>query len=269
MDTKQKFKYWRKRILFTAWITYAMFYLCRVNMAIAIPGITEEFAISKTAMGGVLTALFMMYAIGQFINGALADKIGARRLIAFGILSSAILNIIFSTFKLFENENILLWKPEYTDSTLTQWIVSQIGYYIMIFLIILGLMILMKVLKKTGTLDRLNNFLKPALSFLGMSKNVAILPIIGMTLGLAYGGGLIVKEAKSKFISKKDVFLSLSFMGLSHSLIEDTLLTLAIGASIFGILFSRILFTLLIMIILVKCISLISNKTFEKYLMYK
>ena len=67
----------------------------------------------------------------------------------------------------------------------------------------------MRILKKTSILDKLNNYLKPGLRFLGMSKNAAILPIIGMTLGLAYGGGLIVKEAKSKLISKKDVFLSI------------------------------------------------------------
>lgn len=105
----EKFKYWRKRILFTAWITYATFYLCRVNMAIAIPGITEEFGISKTAMGGVLTALFTMYAIGQFVNGALADKAGARRLITVGILASAILNIIFGFTNGILSSMMLIW----------------------------------------------------------------------------------------------------------------------------------------------------------------
>jgi len=166
---------------------------------------------------------------------------------------------------LFQNENILIWKPGYTDPTLAQWALGQVGYYLMIFLIILGLMILMRILKKTGALDRLNNFLKPGLEFLGMSKDAAILPIIGMTLGLAYGGGLIVKEAKTRLISKKDAFLSLSFMGISHSLIEDTLLTLSIGASIFGIFFGRILFTIIVMIIIVKLINLLSKKTFERY----
>ena len=146
-----------------------------------------------------------------------------------------------------------------------QWILGQVGYYLMIFLIILGLMILMRILKNTGALDRLNNFLKPGLKVFGMSKNAAILPIIGMTLGLAYGGGLIVKEAKSKIISKKDVFISLSFMGLSHSLIEDTLLTLAIGASLFGILLGRVLFTIIIIFIIAKFFNLLSKKTFEKY----
>jgi len=109
MNQKQKFKYWRKRILLTAWITYACFYLCRVNMAIAIPGITEEFGITKTQMGSVLTALFTMYALGQFVNGALADKIGARRLITVGILASAILNIIFGFTNGVLSLMILIW----------------------------------------------------------------------------------------------------------------------------------------------------------------
>jgi OPA family glycerol-3-phosphate transporter-like MFS transporter len=86
---------WRKHILITTWITYASFYLCRVNMSIAIPGIIAEYGISKTEMGGVLSALFAAYAIGQFINGQLGDKFGARKIITIGILGSALLNMFF------------------------------------------------------------------------------------------------------------------------------------------------------------------------------
>ena len=111
---------------------------------------------------------------------------------------------------------------------------------------------------------------KPSWKYLwNLIQETAAVKIIGLTLGLAYGGGLIVKEAKSKLISKKDVFLSLSFMGLSHSLIEDTLLTLAIGASIFGILLGRVLFTILVMIIIVTVLNQLSKKTFERYFMNK
>ena len=222
-----------------------------------------------------ILACMMLIAHTLPVEARVAQKAGVRlwytlslRILGafvFGI----ILNLIFTTFNLFQYENVLIWKPDYTDPSLFQWALSQVGYYLMIFFIILGLMTLMKILKETGALDKLNNFLKPGLEFLGMSKNAAILPIIGMTLGLAYGGGVIVKEVKSKAISKKDAFLSLSFMGLSHSLIEDTLLTLSIGASIFGILFGRVLFTIPIMIILLRVINKISKKTFEKYFMNK
>lgn len=95
MDRTEELKYWRKRILWTAWITYAAFYLARTNMSIALPGIMAEYGISRTVMGGVLTSLFALYAMGQFINGQLGDKFGSRNLIAVGILGSVSLNIAF------------------------------------------------------------------------------------------------------------------------------------------------------------------------------
>lgn len=109
MDTKQKFKYWRKRILIGAWITYASFYLGRVNMSVAIPGILDEFNITKTEIGIVLTALFTLYAIGQFVNGQLADKFGARKMITTGLLMSAILNAIFGFTPNFIAGMALIW----------------------------------------------------------------------------------------------------------------------------------------------------------------
>jgi len=54
-------------------------------------------------------------------------------------------------------------------------------------------------------------------------------------------------------------------MGLTHSLIEDTLLMLAMGAALSGILFGRLLFTIFIMIILIKLINYLSEEKFEKY----
>ena len=94
-EVKKKLNYWRKRVFISLWITYASFYLCRVNISIAIPGILKEYSLTKTAMGAVLTALFFAYAIGQFINGQLGDKFGARKLITFGAIVSGILNLIF------------------------------------------------------------------------------------------------------------------------------------------------------------------------------
>ena len=68
MNIEQRLKYWRKRVFISLWFTYAAFYLCRVNMSVALPGIMDEFGISKTSMGMVLTAIFFAYAIGQFIQ---------------------------------------------------------------------------------------------------------------------------------------------------------------------------------------------------------
>jgi len=100
---------WQKKILTTAWVTYASFYLLRVNMSVAIPGMIEEFGISKTEIGSVLTALFIAYAAGQFINGQFGDNFSAKKLVAIGLFCSTLINFIFGYTNGVLLAMILLW----------------------------------------------------------------------------------------------------------------------------------------------------------------
>ena len=99
MDTTEvmsAWKSWQLRTFVTIWITYGSFYLCRANMSFALPGLAAEFGFSKTLLGLLGTTLFIMYSLGQFINGQLGDKFGARKLVFVGMVVSALLNIVFS-----------------------------------------------------------------------------------------------------------------------------------------------------------------------------
>jgi len=129
ISQKEIYEDWRKRIFISIWITYATFYLTRVNFSVAIPGIIQEYGISKTEIGAVLTALFLAYAFGQFVNGQLGDKFGARKLVTFGLIASGILNIIFGFNHAFTGMIIIWalngyfqsmgWSP--TVKTLANW----------------------------------------------------------------------------------------------------------------------------------------------------
>ena len=79
-------KHWQVRIFVTIWITYGTFYLCRANISFALPGLADEFGFSKTLLGLLGTALFIMYSFGQFVNGQLGDKFGARKLVFVGMV---------------------------------------------------------------------------------------------------------------------------------------------------------------------------------------
>ena len=83
-----------RKVLTLSWITYAIFYFLRVNFSIAIPGIIQEFGLSKVMLGGAASAFFTMYAIGQFINGQLADNLGPKKLVAIGLGVSILLNLL-------------------------------------------------------------------------------------------------------------------------------------------------------------------------------
>ena len=104
----------------------------------------------------------------------------------------------------------------------------------------------MRVLERLGIITALTRLLQPVLRFLGISERAAPLAIIGMTLGLTYGGGLIIQEARAGHLSRFDVFCALALLGICHSFIEDTLLMVVIGGHLSGTLVWRPLFALIV-----------------------
>jgi len=201
----------------------------------------------------------------------IAQKAGVRLWFMFvlrvfsAFLLGLILHHIYNGFSILQARVRILWKPGIIDPSIISWIVGQLKNYAMIFIIIFVLISIMRVLKVLGVVERLNRALKPLLRIIGMSKDAAPLTIIGMTLGISYGGGLIINEARSGRLSKRDIFLSLSLMGLSHSLIEDTLLMFTVGASLTGILLGRILFTIIVMLMLIRMVRHVSDRNFRRY----
>jgi MFS transporter, OPA family, glycerol-3-phosphate transporter len=86
-------KHWQYRIFAGIWITYFTYYFCRVNMPVAGKSLQKEFLWTESDFGMVLTALTIMYAVGQFVNGQLADRFGTRVIATLGALGSVAMNL--------------------------------------------------------------------------------------------------------------------------------------------------------------------------------
>lgn len=89
-----------RQVVWTLWLTYGAFYFCRTNIAAAVPGMEASAAsgglgLDGTQVGAILAALKITYGIGQFVNGQLSERLSPRRLLAFGMLGSAGLNVLF------------------------------------------------------------------------------------------------------------------------------------------------------------------------------
>ena len=84
------------RVLLATMFCYLFYYTGRHTFGFAIPGIQEELGLSKTQLGWISAALLWCYAIGQAINGNLADKFGGRRMMSLGALISCGLNWVVS-----------------------------------------------------------------------------------------------------------------------------------------------------------------------------
>ena len=89
--------------------------------------------------------------------------------------------------------------------------------------------------------------------------------IVGMTIGLQFGGGILIKEVNAAKIDKQSVFLSILMINLVHAIIEDTLLMLAVGGHYSGVIFARIIFGFVISLLMLKVYQNFSI-FFEKYI---
>ncbi len=152
------------------------------------------------------------------------------------------------------------WIPETLPPGWTAWILNEMRNLAGIAVIVLALLIVLDILKRVGITDLMIRLLTPLLKSMGVGREAGTITIVGVTLGLAYGGGLIIHEARSGRIPARDVFFALTFMGLSHSLIEDTLLMLLLGADLLGILWFRLIFTMLTLWLLTRIVAAMPDR---------
>ncbi|MCE5336322.1 MAG: hypothetical protein LLG06_17225, partial [Desulfobacteraceae bacterium] len=159
-----------------------------------------------------------------------------------------------------QQPNLISWMPKASDPSLQAWIFTQAKQLVMVFVIIFAMLLIMKLLERAGITALMVRILDPVLRLLGIGPSASPITIIGITLGLGYGGGLIINEAVSGRIEKRDVLFSLSLMGLCHSLFEDTLAVGVFGGDLSGIFWGRMIFSLLVVFLLVRLLSGISDR---------
>ena len=100
MQDKEKiakdYSHWRMRIFYSCFIGYTIFYLCKKNIAVALPGISSEFGYSMTELGILGSSLYLTYGIGKFVNGVLADGSDVRKFLPLALIMTALANIAFA-----------------------------------------------------------------------------------------------------------------------------------------------------------------------------
>ena len=237
-----------------------------VVFAAVAPGLELTVA-QVTILGSII-----LVAHGLPVELRIAQKAGTRfRAMAVlriggALLLGGMLNLIYQWSGTLQQPNRALWSPPAVDSTWSAWLLAELRTMLVIFLIILALLVLLRLMNRLGISDLMTRLLKPLLTLLGMRAEAAPLTIIGMTLGISYGGGLIIQEARSGRLNEQDVFMSMSLMGLCHSIFEDTLVLMVIGAHVSGIFWGRLLFSLLVIYLLARLVQRLPATVMRRYL---
>ena len=86
----------RNRILVMTAITlgYGIAYMCRLGLSVVKKPLIDGAIFSADQLGTIGSAIFYAYAFGKLVNGFLADHANIKKFLAFGVLVSALINIL-------------------------------------------------------------------------------------------------------------------------------------------------------------------------------
>lgn len=201
-----------------------------------------------------ILGILMLMAHGLPLEVRMVQKCGVSAIFSLLLrMTSAIglayiFNYLFSTFHLLQTPaHIIIGSSNLSDNSLQSWALHQGKSYLFVLIMLLGLVLLLDVLKKYGLIHKLGILFAPYLSLTGVSKKCAPVTLVGMTLGLVYGGALLLREIEMGELEADDILLSITSMNLFHSIIEDTIIVVLMGGSLFWVLPIRLLFTIIVM----------------------
>ena len=215
-----------------------------------------------------ILALMCLISHNYFVETAIQKKTGSSAVkitlvrFIYSFIGAYSLNLLMPA----DSGKIITAASGYQALTLTgiltSWFYNSLYLIAQILVLVTLLLILQKILDEFGIIDKLAVMLKPALRVMGLPDSVAFLWIVANTLGLAYGSAIIIEQSESGKLNREDADLLNHHIGISHSLLEDTLLFVAIGVPALWIIFPRVILAT-IEVWLLKLRKFITGKTNE------
>lgn len=77
-------------------ITYALYYLGRVNISMVLPALALDLGVSRAEVGVLGTIFFWVYGIFHFVSGEIGSHVSPFRLVSLGLLATAVVNLLFA-----------------------------------------------------------------------------------------------------------------------------------------------------------------------------
>jgi Fe2+ transport system protein B len=118
---------------------------------------------------------------------------------------------------------------------------SSVRIILLLAAIIIPLMVGLALLRDARLLDRAAGTLQPLMKRLNLSNRAAFPLLAGFFLGIVIGSGVIIAFARDGSLTKRDLMLVLVFLGICHSIIEDTMIFTALGANWWVLISARLL----------------------------
>lgn len=202
-----------------------------------------------------IIAVMLSFSHNLFIESSVASRVGVNWWLISGIriglalISATLINLLWSGGQEMAEYGFI----SSTEQTYEGW--SEIGLHalqtaflgvIQLALIVIPLMIAVQFLRELGWLTKLSNSIAPFTKLLGMEKNTSMTLVAGLTIGLAYGAGIMIQAVKEDGVSRRDMYLALIFLVSCHAVVEDTVVFIPLGIPVWPLLLIRLVTAILL-----------------------
>lgn len=199
---------------------------------------------------GTILAVMCLISHALIVETAIQKKTGSSpwRMVLTRLSASFIaafmLNLILPAEAIANSENVVRSVGEFTPA-LTSWLSSMLVTTLKIVVLVNLLLILQKILNEFGLIKWILLPFAPLLKVMGLPSSTGFLWIVANTLGLGYGGAIMINEAEEGRLIREDADLLNHNIAISHSQLEDPLLFVAVGYHLGILIWPRILLAII------------------------
>jgi hypothetical protein len=195
---------------------------------------------------GIILAVMCLISHALIVETAIQKRTGSTpwRMVVIRLLASFIaawmLNLILPAEAISASENMVRSVGEFTPA-LQHWLLNMLQTTLKIVILVNLLLIIQKILNEFGLIKWILMPFTPLLKVMGLPSSTGFLWVVANTLGLGYGGAIMISETEDGKLSREDADLLNHNIAISHSQLEDPLLFVAIGYPLGILIWPRVL----------------------------
>ena len=216
------------------------------------PTIAVMTTLTLTLREATILAVMCLVSHNLPVECSVAHKTGSRfgEIVAFRIVMSFVAAVVLNwllpqsdapfSFLASATAEVTSW-----GMLLMQWLASSLSLIVTIVLIVTALMVLQRVLEEFGWMHRIAHSLSPLMRLFGLPSGCSLLWLTGNVVGMAYGAAIMIDEVEEGRLTREEANLVNHHLGVSHSLLEDTMLFVAMGISFWWICLTRLVLAMI------------------------
>jgi hypothetical protein len=143
---------------------------------------------------------------------------------------------------------------------LREFVVGSFQLLWKMFVIVVPIMVVLELFEGTRPFRRLVGLWAKVVRHVGLDERSAAPTLVGFLFGLAYGGGVIVRDVRRHDLGRRQVFIMSVFLSMVHAIVEDSLIFIALGASFLWVVVYRIFWAALVTLILTAVASFVLRR---------